>query len=219
MAPASRVVDIKVKELNQVVTPFVLKSTPAVLSIGKRCADQSFFFLWPAGGSPFFVRPDGKVIGLDVIGHIPYVRSGSDCCRARPAKEVDTKSIESLLVRLGATTSAASLVINDISTCAADELENGREPALEQAPQVEEAEVAPPPPPPPVAPEPAERRDRSMAEHQLTHKPKRDDCDSCLRGKMVQARKFKGAFNQRREATRWCDILTMDHYDVNALAQ
>ena len=130
MAPASRVVDVKVKELNQAVTPFVLKSTPAVLSIGKRCAEQDFFFLWPAGGVPFFVRPDGKVIGLDVIGHIPYVRSGADRCRARPAKEVDKQSIESLLTRLGARASAAAVVINDISIGAPGEAESGREPVL-----------------------------------------------------------------------------------------
>ena len=51
----------------------LLKSTPAVLSMGMRCMGQGYSFHWPAGQSPIFVRPDRQVVHLQVLGDIPYL--------------------------------------------------------------------------------------------------------------------------------------------------
>ena len=38
----------------------VLDDTPSVLSMGKRCLDQIFTFLWPSGKDPFMSDKNGK---------------------------------------------------------------------------------------------------------------------------------------------------------------
>ena len=51
----------------------ILKSTPAVLSMGMRCVGQGYSFHWPAGQNPIFIRPDKQVVKLQVLGDIPYL--------------------------------------------------------------------------------------------------------------------------------------------------
>ena len=59
------------------INAYVLGDTPSVLSVGKRCMNQNYSFIWPPGREPFMIDPDGKRISLFVNGDIPYVRVGS----------------------------------------------------------------------------------------------------------------------------------------------
>ena len=45
-------------------------------------------------------------------------------------------------------------------------------------------------------------------EHLLTHKPANDFCENCLRGKMRNLRKLRGAF--KRELRAWGALITLD---------
>ncbi len=45
------------KELDQMVNPYLLRDTPPVLSIGKRCMEQGFTFHWEAGRKPIMTNP------------------------------------------------------------------------------------------------------------------------------------------------------------------
>ena len=53
--------------------PYLLESTPPVLSVGVRCMDQGYDFIWRAGKFPYFRKPDGKKINLVVRDYVPYV--------------------------------------------------------------------------------------------------------------------------------------------------
>ena len=53
--------------------PYLLESTPPVLSVGMRCMDQGYDFIWRAGKFPYFRKPDGKKINLVVRDYVPYV--------------------------------------------------------------------------------------------------------------------------------------------------
>ena len=55
-------VPIQVAKLGEVVSPLLMESCPAVLSVGRRCMEAGYAFHWPAYGSPFFVRPDGASV-------------------------------------------------------------------------------------------------------------------------------------------------------------
>jgi hypothetical protein len=47
--------------------------TPAVLSVGKRCLEIGHAFCWPPfSENPFFIKPDGARITMEVEGDIPY---------------------------------------------------------------------------------------------------------------------------------------------------
>ena len=61
--------------------PYVLDHTPAVLSVGTRCVDQGYSFVWPANGKPILVRPDDKVVQLKIEGHVPIL---DDSCKVYP---------------------------------------------------------------------------------------------------------------------------------------
>jgi len=49
----------------------VLDDTPSVLSMGKRCLDQGYTFVWPAGKDPFMIDQNDMVITMK--DHIPYI--------------------------------------------------------------------------------------------------------------------------------------------------
>ena len=65
--------DIYVKELDERIQPLVLKSTPAVLSVGMRCMKMGYAFHWPAGETPYFITPNGSRVDLKVRGLVPYL--------------------------------------------------------------------------------------------------------------------------------------------------
>ena len=67
----------KSAELNEEIDAYVLDSTPAVISVGKRCMKMGYSFHWPAGKKPYLICLDGMIVELDVHGDIPYLRAGS----------------------------------------------------------------------------------------------------------------------------------------------
>ncbi len=69
-------------ELNETATPHVLDTgTPAVLSVGARCMEQGYSFIWMAGEAPYFLKPDGSKVRLEVRHNIPYLRPGKPQCQ------------------------------------------------------------------------------------------------------------------------------------------
>ena len=64
-------IDMFVKELGQNVEPYVLDTTPAVLSVGLRCMEMGFTFIWPPGKNPYFVTPSKQIIQLEVKNNVP----------------------------------------------------------------------------------------------------------------------------------------------------
>ena len=79
---ASEIADINVDALCEPAQPYVLESSPAVLSLGVKCLDQGYSFHWESGKAPVMVRPDGALIQLKVDGHVPYMDSS---CEAEPS--------------------------------------------------------------------------------------------------------------------------------------
>eukprot|EP00972_Heterocapsa_arctica_P081899 12071006-Heterocapsa_arctica.AAC.1 len=45
-----------ISELHEKITPFVLKDTPAVLSIGEWTMTKGYSFIWPVGKNPYMLR-------------------------------------------------------------------------------------------------------------------------------------------------------------------
>ena len=53
---ADEVADVKVDALHQPFSRYILEETPEILSVGVRCMEQGYSFVWPADGRPSFVR-------------------------------------------------------------------------------------------------------------------------------------------------------------------
>jgi hypothetical protein len=68
------VVDIPIDELRETVSPWILESTPSVLSVGSRCMSGGYAFHWLPCMAPYFVTPSGNIVTCVVVGDIPYLR-------------------------------------------------------------------------------------------------------------------------------------------------
>ena len=80
---ANDVARLFVEEFGEQIQPYILDSTPAVVSVGLRCAKLGYSFIWPASGPPYFILRNGNLVYLEVIGDIPYLRPGAKESRPR----------------------------------------------------------------------------------------------------------------------------------------
>ena len=64
---------IKFEAFSEPAEAHILEDTPSVLSMGKRCVDLGYSFVWPTGRTPFMLDPNGSIIEMTVKDYIPYV--------------------------------------------------------------------------------------------------------------------------------------------------
>ena len=64
-------VSMQIMSLMEDIHPLVLESTPAVLSVGKRCMEECWTLIWTPWKNPLLISPSGKKIHLKVHGNVP----------------------------------------------------------------------------------------------------------------------------------------------------
>ena len=84
-------------------TPYLLESTPPVMSVGVKCMDEGYDFVWRAGKEPYFQKPDGVRIKLTVRDYVPYVPSKIK--KAMPCK-LRSRPVIDAGIRAGASSSS-----------------------------------------------------------------------------------------------------------------
>ena len=57
------------------VHPYVLPDAPAVISVGMRCIQDGWDFVWKSFSRPYFKKKDGTKIKLEVKDFVPYLPS------------------------------------------------------------------------------------------------------------------------------------------------
>ena len=77
------IASIHVRELDENIMPYVLDNTPPVLTVGYRCMEMGYTFVWPTSQDPYFIRPDGMIIRLMVENYIPYLVPNARQCKPR----------------------------------------------------------------------------------------------------------------------------------------
>jgi hypothetical protein len=78
-----------IPQLDEMAEIMCLANTPSVFSIGKRCVTMGYAFFWPPFSDyPFFVKPDGARVIMDIEVHIPYLTGGT-VESACPAEQSD----------------------------------------------------------------------------------------------------------------------------------
>ena len=209
--PGNMVAPFTLTELGEVVKPYVLQETPSVVSIGKRTMNQGYSFIWSAGESPYFITPQNRVLNMEVIGDIPYIRRGSILCQPRDAEDSD------YYVPHGGSHAAPAASSDEPveSDGVAEEAGEGEVIPIPEPPAPPEAD-----PPPPGGEEGEDigeegrrnlRMEAKSLHHLLTHRPHNPYCDACNRGKMRDRKRFKGAFAASRAPTKWLELVTVDH--------
>ena len=72
----------KLLPFSEAIAPYVLESTPPLLSVGKRCMKKGYGFFWFPWKAPFMITPNNEIYVLEVIDNIPYLRL--DACPSPP---------------------------------------------------------------------------------------------------------------------------------------
>ena len=91
-------VPLYIAELDEYCVPFVLKNTPDVLTMGRRCMNDVYIyiyiytFVWTTkSNEPYFRRPEGTKIVLKVENYVPYLVTGIEANGANVAVVGGTK--------------------------------------------------------------------------------------------------------------------------------
>lgn len=170
-----------------------------MLTVGRRCVEEGYTFIWKPAQDPHMTTPGGMIVVLEQKGYIPNLKVGSPhCAPFRP----DTEAWFTL--RNGGRHSMAGPVEGEaddrdcdppgVSPVEGPEPDPVEEPAVadidadtavDEAVGIDLDDV------------PATERERArMVEHQLTHLPANRHCEACLRSEMQHVRHYAGAFNR-----------------------
>eukprot|EP00435_Cladocopium_sp_Y103_P036206 s1446_g9.t1 len=190
---ADEVADVTVDVLHKPFTPYILDETQAVLSVGVRCMEQRYSFVWPADCKPYFIRPDHQVIQLNVDGMVPVIDSIN-----RVVSRKEFKS-DCHLLRLFAMPSAAG----DPADAEEEGVDEGQS-------QDEEAEYT-------RSGKTADlEREAKSAAHQFCHFPKNPFCKVCQKARMMAPPAKKRGGQKRLETQHFAEHLIADHIVVKA---
>ena len=66
-------IDTHIRALCEGCSPYVLKDSPPALSIGQRCLEDGYDFVWGRGNKPMFVRPDNEVVQFKMSSRVPFL--------------------------------------------------------------------------------------------------------------------------------------------------
>ena len=168
--------DFSIDQLNEVVTPYVLPSTPAVLSVGQRCLEKGYDFVWRKNSAPYFVRPDGKAVILKLDGRVPYVDDQCKVIASESAMPVALAAPDQKIGGVGEPSFSAGCQLFPLCPDEAEPPEPEFDPELEVNPEVAEA------------PKQMSKRSKEMMmlevkskKHLFTHRPKNPFCETCVR--------------------------------------
>ena len=202
-------VDTHLPGLMEGFSPYVLKSSPPALSIGERCMEEGYDFVWGKDNKPLLVRPDGQVVEFKMNSRVPYL---DDECIPKEIPEYLLNRLRDTIEKIHDHIDPGryALAASDVEL---EELLEGRPPP---EPEVAEEDSAEPGAPgedsesrevPFEGPEDEEARvhgnkteeelraEAKSKQHVYTHRPKNPYCDVCNRSKMLKhyARKTGGS--------------------------
>ena len=78
--------DIKFEAFDEPAQAHILEDTPSVMSMGKRCIDLGYSFIWPSGKTPYMIDSNGDIIEMTVRDYIPYVNIDQKKKKGAPSK-------------------------------------------------------------------------------------------------------------------------------------
>jgi hypothetical protein len=213
------------------INPLLIEATsPAALSIGRRCMEMGYGFYWPPHGKPKMVDPNGRNIPMEVHHYCPYILdhsrvpgSSTRSCAAPATKSSsssehpgegfnpgEAQADEVVDVACPRTIMTVKPALTADGRKDSDPHESATH-STDSNPVREDA--AAPQPAPDPADAPAHGSLLTDAElHALDHEHKRDDCPTCKRVRVQQLHHGRAAAPSRRNAVNFGDHVTADHF-------
>ena len=221
------VADVYVKELDENITLYIYNNIPPVLTVGYRCMEMGYTFIWPTGQKPFSIRLDGMIAHLAVGNYFPYLIPGSSHCKPKKSTGSLTFCSASPVIsrekQKSGDPGAVAGAVRPKSTTKVKQCrdkhcvvpsDSDAETEMHSEPELVEEEEQPS-----SGDESFDRMSRAAREslrdeanslyHLLTHKPKNPYCEACRRAKMKEKRKHVGP--HQNNTTHWGQFVTGDH--------
>ena len=168
-----------IPSLMEPCTPYILEQSPAVLSVGLKCMEQGYDFLWFANQKPLLVRPGGKVIELRIDGHVPMLDDSCIAYSKRHYKRLKKVRMQYAMPGSVPRPESDYEPESPVERQGVDEGESdGEESIVVRSRKVEDL-----------------IREAQSAEHQFVHYPKNPFCRVCQRAKMLAPQARKKAAN------------------------
>ena len=236
---ADKSIDTHIPALCDGFSPYVLKDSPPALSIGQRCLEDGYDFVWGRNNKPIFIRPDQEVVEFKMSSRVPFL--DEECYPITvPEKLVSAlrKSIDNIHEYVSQhpfSTPAEKALDDEVE----EQLRNppepeyaGEEGGTEEDPEEEEStddeeveteeegydEVDINPPTDHEAErtygnktEEELRKDAVSPEHLLTHRPKNPYCETCKRAKMMRPYATRKGGSRHVKANKFRDHIVADH--------
>ena len=89
----------KTDSFDEPIEAYVMENSPSVLSVGKRCMNHGYTFVWPHGREPFMINPDGGRVQFQVKGDIPYLKLGKKASEVK--SDPEAMAIKGLMDKYG----------------------------------------------------------------------------------------------------------------------
>ena len=199
------VMNFRPRELDQESRADVLDETPAVLSVGKKCMEQGYAFIWMSGSDPYLMDKAGACTPLTVRDNIPYIKLNDPKKRHRKFRSTESSIIRHVQQMF----SEGTLDNEKVEYDGDDEKEisipatgggkdDGEEGIIEAKPDddIGELEIDVIDGVPRLAKPGSLKGEANTLAHILTHRYKNPYCEACVRAKMKHRKTRKGAFRR-----------------------
>jgi hypothetical protein len=219
---------LRLNELDEEIEPYVMASTPAVLSVGRRCLDFGYEFRWPAGKLPYFITPAGVKVTLIVEDYIPYLRTDRATRKTTALASLGAtanakiEAATALEIKVKAEADAAAGSVKDepqddnetpVATVREDvapEHPCGTEVIDDQGDLIDLTDEPDLVEPPSLSKREQLKIEATSASHLRDHLPKNPYCPSCQVGKMIRRSHGKKRDIAARP-TKFGEQITADH--------
>ena len=201
--------------VEELIEAHVLESTPSLLSLGKRCLEHGYRFVWQPFAEPKFYDPHGTPVRIEVINNIPYLFPSETTVVSNKYRQQHLYSALPAAVMLHDQVVAPGESSGSGGSGAASSSSSGDAPP---DPPIDE-EV--PPPPEAEHREDRVKRDLKMEakslSHLMTHLPKNPRCEICQRAKMENAKSYRGEGLDGHTFEKFGDRITLDTMVLHGL--
>lgn len=235
---ASHVLDLFIQCISLKTSPYVLKSTPPILSMGVRCLNEGYTYVWVGGKTPVLITPDGAcAILMTLNGVVPWL--------ANDAPTVSMPCGRSLLDKCGISAHGSGKIMLSLPESVErftpafagvlrhSSVDGGEDADIEGPSAADrsgigegcshellkgESPSASVGAGPRTKAEWAEWRKAKTAAHLMTHVPFNQYCPGCVEGRTKNARRYVGAAESKKDL-KWGDCVTFDQSDVTGFDQ
>ena len=209
------VAHMMVDGIEELIEAHVLESTPSLLSLGKRCLEHGYRFVWEPFAEPKFYDAHGAPVRIEVMNNIPYLIPSETTVVSNKYRQ---QPLYSAL--------PATIMLHD-KVVAPGESSGSGGPIIEPSSSSRGAPLEPPvgeeilPPPDAEHRDDRAKRDLKMEakslSHLMTHLPKNPHCEICQRAKMENVKSYRGEGLDGHSFEKFGDHITLDTMVLHGL--